>query len=45
MSGSPIIDMSGKAIGVVSVNFRSPVLVDGLSTGLLRAIKRPPFSR
>ncbi len=40
MSGSPIIDMSGKAIGVVSVDIRSPVLVDSLSTGLLRSIKR-----
>ena len=38
MSGSPIIDMSGKAIGVVSVDIRSPVLVDSLSTGLLRSI-------
>ena len=40
MSGSPIIDMSGKAIGIVSVDLRSPVLVDSLSTGLLRSIRR-----
>ncbi len=39
MSGSPIIDMSGKAIGVVSVNFRSPALVHSLPTGLLRSIR------
>ena len=39
MSGSPIIDMSGKAIGIVSVDLRSPVLVDSLSTGLLRSIR------
>ena len=37
--GSPIIDMSGKAIGIVSVDLRSPVLVDSLSTGLLRSIR------
>ena len=38
MSGSPIIDMSGKAIGVVSVNYGGSVLVDSLSIGLLRSI-------
>jgi hypothetical protein len=39
MSGSPIINMSGKAIGVASVNFRSPALVHHLPTGLLRSIR------
>ena len=40
MSGSPIITMTGEAIGVASTESRSPVLVDSLSTGLLRSIKR-----
>ena len=40
MSGSPIIDATGAAIGVVSVDLRSPVLVDSLSTQLLRSIRR-----
>ena len=39
MSGSPIINMSGKAIGVASANFRSPALVHHLPTGLLRSIR------
>ena len=39
MSGSPIIDATGAAIGVVSVDLRSPVLVDSLSTQLLRSIR------
>src|SRR6266850_1656361 len=39
MFGSPIINMSGQAIGVASVNFRSPALVHHLPTGLLRSIR------
>jgi hypothetical protein len=39
MSGSPIINMSGKAIGVVSVSFRCPALVHSLSTAVLRSIR------
>jgi sensor histidine kinase regulating citrate/malate metabolism len=38
MSGSPIIDANGAAIGVVSVNISSPVIVDSLSAQLVRAI-------
>jgi hypothetical protein len=48
MSGSPIIDRAGKAIGVVSVDIFSPALIDALSTGLLRSIraaKRLPTDR
>jgi len=39
MSGSPIVNMSGKAIGVVSVDMRSPALVYNLPTGLLHSIR------
>ena len=38
MSGWPIVSPEGKAIGIVSVTQRSPVLVDTLSSGLLRSI-------
>jgi Trypsin-like peptidase domain len=38
MSGSPIISAIGEAIGVVSVDLLSPVLVDSLSVHLLRSI-------
>ena len=39
MSGSPIVDVAGVAIGVVSVDLMSPVVVDSLSTQLLRSIR------
>jgi trypsin-like peptidase len=39
MSGSPIIDPTGAAIGVVSVDVSSPVIVDNLSARLVRAIR------
>jgi len=39
MSGSPIVNAAGAAIGVVSVDTLSPVLVDCLSAQLVRAIK------
>jgi hypothetical protein len=39
MSGSPIVDAAGAAIGVVSVDLMSPVVVDSLSTQLLRSIR------
>jgi len=38
MSGSPIINAAGAAIGIVSVEICSLVLVDSLSTQLVRAI-------
>ena len=38
MSGSPIIDETGAAIGVVSTSGLSPVIVDSLSAKLLREI-------
>jgi len=38
MSGSPIIDANGAAIGVVSVDRLSPVIMDSLSVGLVRTI-------
>jgi Trypsin-like peptidase domain len=38
MSGSPIMDANGAAIGVVSFDRLSPVIVDSLSTWLVRAI-------
>jgi hypothetical protein len=38
MSGSPIIDQNGAAIGVVSVERSSPVIVDSLSAQLVRTI-------
>jgi hypothetical protein len=40
MSGSPIIDSTGAAIGVVSVDMMSPVIVDTLSAQLVRTIVR-----
>jgi hypothetical protein len=39
MSGSPIIDATGAAIGVVSVDIMCPVIVDTLSAQLVREIK------
>jgi hypothetical protein len=38
MSGSPIIDGAGAAIGVVSVDMMSPVIVDALSALLVRSL-------
>jgi hypothetical protein len=38
MSGSPILDMTGAAMGVVSVDSRSPVIVDSLAAHLVRSI-------
>lgn len=38
MSGSPIVNQSGAAIGVVSVDILSPVIVDSLSAQLVRTI-------
>jgi Trypsin-like peptidase domain len=38
MSGSPIINTAGAAIGVISVESMSPVIVDSLSTQIVRAI-------
>jgi hypothetical protein len=38
MSGSPIIDQNGAAIGVVSVERSSPAIVDSLSAQLVRTI-------
>jgi hypothetical protein len=38
MSGSPIIDAAGAAIGVVSVDHMSPVIVDNLSARFVRSI-------
>jgi hypothetical protein len=40
MSGSPIVAVDGAAIGVVSVDILSPVLIDSLPTWLVRAIRR-----
>jgi hypothetical protein len=42
MSGSPILSPAGEAIGVVSVDALSPVLVDSLSARLLREISDAP---
>src|SRR5262249_28429392 len=39
MSGSPVVKAAGAAIGVVSVDTLTPVLVDCLSAQLVRAIK------
>jgi hypothetical protein len=39
MSGSPILDAKGNAIGVVSCDSYSPVIVDSLSTYLVRGIR------
>jgi Trypsin-like peptidase domain len=39
MSGSPILDEQGAAIGVVSVDHFSPVIVDNLSVHMLRSIE------
>jgi hypothetical protein len=41
MSGSPIVDANGAAIGVVSVSQSSPVILDSLSTQLVRSIVAP----
>jgi trypsin-like peptidase len=38
MSGSPILDGTGAAIGVVSVESMSPVIVDSLSAHLMRSL-------
>jgi hypothetical protein len=38
MSGSPIVDATGAAIGVVSVDIMNPVIVDRLSAQLVRDI-------
>jgi hypothetical protein len=38
MSGSPIINANGAAIGVVSVDIMSPVIVDSLSAELARSL-------
>jgi hypothetical protein len=40
MSGSPIIDANGAAIGVVSTDAKNPVIVDSLSAQLVRAMRR-----
>ncbi len=47
MSGSPIVDGNGAAIGVVSVSQLSPVILDSLSTQLVRGIvvPAPPVPR
>jgi hypothetical protein len=39
MSGSPILNADGAAIGVVSVDLMSPVIVDTLSAQLARRIR------
>jgi hypothetical protein len=39
MSGSPIIDAAGAAIGVVSVDRLSPVIVESLSAQLVRSLR------
>jgi hypothetical protein len=38
MSGSPIVSLDGHAIGVVSVDLLSPVLMDTLALWLVRSI-------
>jgi hypothetical protein len=38
MSGSPIIDAQGRAIGVVSCDIRNPVILDSLPAWLVRRI-------
>jgi hypothetical protein len=38
MSGSPIVDGTGAAIGVVSTSQSSPVIVDSLSARVVRSI-------
>jgi hypothetical protein len=40
MSGSPILNVDGAAIGVVSVDFMNPVIVDNLSAHLVQSIRR-----
>src|SRR5262249_35643954 len=42
MSGSPIIDGTGAAIGVVSVDHMNPVIVDRLSAQLVRGLEDDP---
>jgi hypothetical protein len=44
MSGSPIISMGGTAIGVVSTDARSPVLIDNLPARLLPGPETPSRS-
>jgi hypothetical protein len=39
MSGSPILDAAGAAIGVVSIDCKSPVIVDTLAAQLVRRIR------
>jgi hypothetical protein len=39
MSGSPIINMQGEAIGVCSTESMNPVIADALSAGLVRAMQ------
>ncbi len=39
MSGSPIVDAAGAAVGVVSVDLMNPVVADALSTQLLQSIR------
>jgi len=41
MSGSPILNTAGAAIGVVSVDAMSPVIVDSLSAQSVRSITAP----
>jgi hypothetical protein len=45
MSGSPIVNMTGAAIGVVSVSQMSPVIVDSLSARLVQTILAEPTAR
>jgi hypothetical protein len=42
MSGSPILNANGAAIGVVSVDMMSPVVVDTLSAQLARRVRSRP---
>jgi hypothetical protein len=45
MSGSPIVSPEGQAIGIVSVDRLSPVLIDTLPPRLLRRIVTPRKAR
>jgi hypothetical protein len=38
MSGSPIIDTQGRAVGVVSCGLRNPIILDCLPAWLVRRI-------
>jgi hypothetical protein len=40
MSGSPILNTDGAAIGVVSVDIMNPVIIDNLSAHLVQSIRR-----